>query len=101
MECGPAASVEIENVATPPGFSATGGPSGVPKSAKFNVPVGAKPEPDAVTVAVKVTLFPAGAGFSDEARVVVVGTTRWATVACACAAYSSLSTLSCSVIESG
>lgn len=62
IECDPAVKVEVENVAWP----ALNVPEPIPAAPSKNVtlPVGA---PEALeTVAVKVTVWPAVAGFSDE-----------------------------------
>lgn len=47
-------------------------PSVPPPSLKVTVPVGAPPPPVVVTVAVKVTAWPAVLGFSEDAMLVVV-----------------------------
>lgn len=69
MECVPAVSAEVVNVACPPAFRAPV-PIVVEPSRKATLPVGVAPVP--VTAAVKVTLCPAADGLTEESRVVVV-----------------------------
>ncbi len=73
IECEPAVSVEMLNVAFPPLIAPV--PSVVLPSLNVTVPVAAK----GVTVAVNVTVEPYAEGFADEARVIVVlaGSTVW------------------------
>lgn len=75
----PSARLLVENVATPPVSGV--GPSRVLPSEKVTVPVGvAVVPPDVdVMVAVKVTDWPTGAGFKDEASKVasVARVTTW------------------------
>ena len=68
IECTPAPSPEVVNVAVPP-FSEPG-PSTMAPSLNVTVPVGV-PEPVAgCTVAVNVTAWPKADGFSEEINVV-------------------------------
>lgn len=66
MECAPAASAEVDNVAVPPLSGAL--PSALLPSEKVTVPVAAAGD----TFAVNVTLCPNAEGFALEDRVVVV-----------------------------
>ena len=69
----PAARVEILRIACPVLPTATGLPNGVPLSLKVTVPVGMPaPGPFAVTVAVKVTVWPKTDGAGEAATIVVV-----------------------------
>lgn len=70
IECCPTDKVEVPNVATPELFSAPI-PSVVEPSTNVTTPVGVF-GPVVVTVAVKVTVEPATAGFALEANAVVV-----------------------------
>src|SRR5579859_5718932 len=67
--CVPAASCDVENVATPAVSGAV--PSTVDPSEKPTLPLGVPPEGE-VTIAVKATLAPISDGFKDELTVVVV-----------------------------
>src|SRR5262249_23701308 len=71
IECGPAASTVVVNVATPDPFRVPV-PSVVVPSLKVTVPVGVAVVPDGVTVAVNVTDCPNEEGFALDARAVVV-----------------------------
>src|SRR5205807_2737289 len=68
--CVPAVKDEVERVATPLPFKATGAPMLAPLSLNCTVPVGV-PAPE-VTVAVKVTLCPKLDGLTEESRAVIV-----------------------------
>ena len=69
--CDPTASAEVVNVALPEP-SRVPEPSVVAPSVNTTVPVGVAPLP--VTVEVSVTDWPDTAAFTDEERVLVVGT---------------------------
>ena len=71
MLCDPAASVDVEYVATPAAFSMPV-PSVVVPSLKVTVPVGACAPDPPVTVAVNVMLEPTTADAAEEASVVVL-----------------------------
>ena len=70
IECWPVAKVDVARVATPEEFSMPV-PRVVAVSLKVMIPVGML-GPVVVTVAVKVTVEPATAGFALEANAVVV-----------------------------
>jgi hypothetical protein len=70
IECDPAASVDVINVATPPAPTAPV-PIEVPPSRNVTVPVIVPAVVD-VTVAVKVTVAPAAAGFGAAITLVLV-----------------------------
>jgi hypothetical protein len=80
MECGPAVSALVENVAMPP-LMATALPSCVAPSKKLSVPVRV-PAVLEVAVAVNVTLCPTGDGFSEEVTAVVVAASGAAFTTC-------------------
>lgn len=77
IECEPAVSAFVANVAVPVPLKAWGVPSGEAPSMKWTLPVGMAvliPAPAVfATVAVKVTDWPRIDGFSDEVTTVEVG----------------------------
>jgi hypothetical protein len=76
----PTASVEVLKVAVPEEFRVPV-PSVVPLSLKVTVPVGAAEPVAWATVAVKITVWPETAGFSEELTEVVVAVVPAAVIA--------------------
>src|SRR5262249_44350813 len=73
-ECCPTGSVDVTNCAssTPPTTDSATGVCACPSMVKVAVPVGVPANPDAVTIAVKVTGWPTVEGSADEPNVVAV-----------------------------